>query len=153
MTGGCQVNDPVDVSGNTDENWLLHGADQPAEILLDTPNSAVTVVQIKGDYLRVPADIRRTAKKLAWGLMIVIPRQFEEDQPIPKRVDAQLLLDNERTAVVKVTRASEDVVRVAVRVGIDGDPRAQKQFIKTLRTVLALKPMPRRGGQFRLPDP
>lgn len=145
---GCSTVSDVGEGGNLELDWILPAAAAPG----DMPEPvAKTVSLLKGDYLRIPVDVRRTVKRLSWGLLRVVPQRFEKGQPLPAKLYAEALLENERKVVINIEPADKGMLRVAVRAGLQGDAEAEQQFIDMLQTVLNDQALRDRGGRFKLP--
>lgn len=106
---------------------------------------------------RLYADIPRAMQRMEWALLRVDPptekaleRRGRPTAEQPIRAEA-MLPDNRIAHIVGYLAAGDDQVAVHVKVGHFGDPELEREYVATLKDVLADKPKPKRGIFFELP--
>jgi hypothetical protein len=109
--------------------------------------------EVTGDYARLKADVPRTIKKVHWGLLS-LDAPDAKPSPADSRppVRAEALAPDGRSVMIVVWPLGGKRLGVAVRGGRFGSRQLESLFVNKLQSVLAGKPMPKRGGTFILPD-
>jgi len=116
-----------------------------------------STVQIKGDPQRLAEDVRRTTRKVYWGVIKVqsqgIIDHNDPDAPppsVPAAVFADVLLPNDLEGEVAAWEAGDSRVAVAIRIGYFGNEELEKRWLRKFIEVMNGKPMPKRY-EYRLP--
>lgn len=117
----------------------------------DSVSSEASTAKWKAPSSRLAIDLERAVKRADWGLLELssLTQPSKDNLHLPLRVE--VLLPDNRLAVIHAWAIGESEVAAAVMIGRFGDRKAQDYFLQMLADTLADKPKPRRGGTFELP--
>ena len=107
------------------------------------------------DYRRLTADIPRAVRNLDWAMLRLEAHppagDGAESSPDERRIVASVLLPNERRGLIDARPEADGRIRVAIRVGRQGDVANQRRFLAELARVLRGKPAREYRGRFEAP--
>lgn len=98
-------------------------------------------------WSRLEDDIPRAAERCEWGMLFL-----RETDP-GRELEAGAILPQERRAAIHASADADDAdhIHLRVKIGLQGDTRAERQFLDQFARVLRGKALKKRGGKFEMP--
>ena len=110
-----------------------------------------STIQINGDPQRLAEDVRRTTRKVYWGVLDLKSQGIIDhngpDEPPPAE---DVLLPNDLQGEVAAWQVGNSRVGVAIRIGFFGNQELEKRWLRKFIDVMNGPPMPKRY-EYRLP--